>query len=148
MPGYYYSNYDRPSNEPVNTQSVARESAYGYFRNPEYGYYALSRYSCNIDSENNASNYSEIMTYYRNSTYDRNGTLSVDANADYYKPIKGIPLAHNMVPCPYYLPDDFVMLQFSTTPGATVFRPGDTVTVSPSEVYEVIIAGYLSLIHI
>ena len=82
------------------------------------------------------------MTYYRNSTYDQYNGNSVNPAADYYKPIKGIPVAHNMVPCPYYLPDDFVMLQFSTTPGATVFRPGDTVTVSASEIYEVVLAGY------
>jgi len=142
MPGYYGSSSDRPTEEPVNQYSRARESAYGYFRNVSYGYYQLSRYICNIDTENDENQNSEIMTYYRNSTYDRNGTYAVDANADYYKPIKGIPIAHNMVPCPYYLPDDFVMLQFSTTPGATVFRPGDTVTVGPSEVYEVILAGY------
>lgn len=142
MPGYWGGSSDRPSEEPVNQYASARESAYGYFRNTDYGYYALSRYKCNIDTENDENQNSEIMTYYRNSTYDRYGSYAVDANADYYKPIKGIPVAHNMVPCPYYLPDDFVMLQFSTTPGATVFRPGDTVTVSPSEVYEVILAGY------
>ena len=142
IPGYYGGATDRPTEEPVNVYSRARESSYGYLRDQDYGYYVLSRYACNIDSENQESNYSEIMTYYRNSTYDRNGSYAVDANADYYKPIKGIPVAHNIVPCPYYLPDDFVMLQFSTTPGATVFRPGDTVTVSPSEVYEVILAGY------
>jgi len=142
MPGYYNSSVDRPSGEPVNNETIARESSYGYFRGPWYSYYALSRYICNIDTDNDEQSQSHIMTYYRNSTYDRNGTYAVDANADYYKPIKGIPIAHNMVPCPYYLPDDFVMLQFSTTPGATVFRPGDTVTVSPSEVYEVILAGY------
>ena len=142
MPGYNYSNYDRSSAEPVTGNSIARESSYGYFRDPQYGYSTLSRYICNIDTDNSETSNGEIMTYYRNSTYDRNGTYVVDANADYYKPIKGIPIAHNMIPCPYYLPDDFVMLQFSTTPGATVFRPGDTVTVSPSEVYEVILAGY------
>jgi len=142
MPGYYGGSNDRPTEEPVNQYSRARESSYGFFRNTEYGYYQLSRYICNIDTENDEDTQNQIMTYYRNSTYDRDGSYAVDANADYYKPIKGIPIAHNMVPCPYYLPDDFVMLQFSTTPGATVFRPGDTVTVSPSEVYEVILAGY------
>ena len=43
-----------------------------------------------------------------------------------------------MIPCPYYLPDDFVILQVSTTPGLTDFRPGDTITVSGSEVYTVV----------
>jgi hypothetical protein len=141
-PGYSANNVARPSEEPVNSYSVARESSYGYRRDPDYGGSFESQYSCNIDTNNDESGDSQIMTYYRNSTYDQRLGYSVDAAADYYKPIKGLPLAHNVVPCPYYLPDDFVMLQFSTTPGATVFRPGDTVTVSPSEVYEVILAGY------
>jgi len=40
------------------------------------------------------------------------------------------------------MPDDFAMLQVSTTPGLTQFRPGDTITISQSEIYEVILAGY------
>jgi hypothetical protein len=47
-----------------------------------------------------------------------------------------------MVPCPYYLPDDFVMLQVSTTPGLTQFRTGDTVTVGGTETYEIIRGSY------
>jgi hypothetical protein len=45
-------------------------------------------------------------------------------------------------PCPYYLPDDFVAIPFVVSPGLTQFRPGDTITVSPSEVYEIITANY------
>lgn len=141
-PGYYYSSYARPGEEPVTNYSVARESMYGYMRDPNYSNNMISRYICNIDTDNSGNGNSELVTYYRNSTYDTYDGYSVSSNANYYKPIKGIPVAHNVIPCPYYLPDDFVMLQFSTTPGATVFRPGDTVTISPSEVYEVILAGY------
>ena len=141
-PGYYGGMDDRPTEEPVNQYSKAREASYGYTRDTSYGGSFMSRYICNIDTDNTETGNNEIMTYYRNSTYDQRSGYSVNSAADYYKPIKGIPISHNMVPCPYYLPDDFVMLQFSTTPGATVFRPGDTVTVSPSEVYEVILAGY------
>ena len=32
------------------------------------------------------------------------------------------------------------MIQASVSPGATTFNPGDTVTVSGSEIYEIIIA--------
>jgi hypothetical protein len=140
-PGYYYSSYARPGNEPVGNYSIARESSYGFFRDPDYSGSAKTSYACNIDTENN-ENTNQTMTYYRNSTYDQYDGKSIDANADYYKPIKGLPVSHNTIPCPYYLPDDFVMLQFSTNPGATVFRPGDTVTVSASEIYEVMLAGY------
>jgi hypothetical protein len=141
-PGYYGGSSDRPSEEPANLYSRSREASYGYMRDSNYGTNFLSRYKCNIDTDNEETTSNEIMTYYRNSTYDQYDGSSVNPAADYYKPIKGIPVAHNMVPCPYYLPDDFVMLQFSTTPGATVFRPGDTVTVSASEIYEVVLAGY------
>lgn len=141
IPGYYGSNTDMSGAEPVSLQSKARESSYGFARDPNsYGF--VTKYACNIKTDNQESTDNQVMTYYRNSTYDRNGDFSVSTNADYYKPIKGIPIAHNIAPCPYYLPDDFVMLQFSTTPGQTTFRPGDTVTISPSEIYEVILAGY------
>ena len=61
---------------------------------------------------------------------------------DYYRPIKGIPLLNVLAPCPYYLPDDFVMIPVGTAPGLTEFRTGDTVTISGSEKYEVIVAQY------
>ena len=48
----------------------------------------------------------------------------------------------NMMPCPYYLPDDFTLIQFAVTPGATTFRTGDTITVSAGEVYEIIQVNY------
>lgn len=56
--------------------------------------------------------------------------------------MKGIPLSRKMMPTPYTLPDDFVLLQVSTSPGLTNFRPGDTITISASEVYEVIRSAY------
>ena len=55
-----------------------------------------------------------------------------------------IPISNKMIPCPYYIPDDFVLLQVATTPGLTEFRPGDTVTISGSEIYEIIQASYQS----
>ena len=84
------------------------------------------------------------MTYYRNSTYDQYSGNAVSASANYYKPIKGIPVCNQVMPIPYFLPDDYVMLQVATTPGLVAFRTGDTVTVSGSEVYEIIMASYQS----
>ena len=47
-----------------------------------------------------------------------------------------------MAPCPYYLPDDFVMIDFQiNTPSANV-QQGDTITISGSEVYTIITASY------
>jgi hypothetical protein len=93
--------------------------------------------------------------YYRNSTYDKytytyNSAVQVTINGldsvgvSYYKPIKGLPISNQLVPCPYYMPDDFVMIQAEVTPGATQFLPGDTVTISGSEAYTVIVADNLT----
>ena len=80
----------------------------------------------------------DAVAYFRDATYDQYLGYSVSSQADYYRPMKGIPLSRKMMPAPYTLPDDFVLLQVSTSPGLTYFRPGDTITISASEVYEVI----------
>ena len=64
------------------------------------------------------------------------------AAANYYRPLKGLPIDVHLAPCPYYLPDDFVMIPFDISPGMASVRPGDTVTISGSEVYEVVRASY------
>jgi hypothetical protein len=141
MPGYIsgYSSYRGTSNEPVNSYSQARNAYYGYLRGDgSYNHYVYDDYYNNIKEGTN----NPTAIYYRNSTYDKYDNVSMDASADYYKPIKTIPISQRMIPCPYYLPDDFVLLQVATTPGLTEFRPGDTVTVSGSEIYEVIQASY------
>ena len=139
--------------ENPDIYSVAREANFGYLRNGPQNYYnavyPTTIYGCNIDTLNVGG----MLTYYRNSTYDKyisgdSGINYVDrlntisASANYYKPMKGLPICGTLMPCPYYLPDDYIMLQVATSPGLTQFRTGDTVTVSASEVYEVIVAGY------
>lgn len=135
--------------------TLAREANYGYLRNGSNQYnisFPYTTYECNIDTDNSFY-YNNIITYYRNSTYDKftsnfttenfsDRTRSVSASANYYKPMKGLPISTSLMPCPYYLPDDYVMLQVATSPGLTQFRPGDTVTVAAGEVYEIIVAGY------
>jgi len=145
IPGY--SSY--PFTEPADNQTLARAAEYGYLRDSNGSSVSVTTYSCNIDTNNVSS---DALTYYRNSTYDSEPVSdyicfadkerSVSSTANYYKPIKGLPIGNNLVPCPYYIPDDFVMLQVSTSPGLTEFRTGDTVTVSASEVYEIIRASY------
>jgi len=140
--------------ETPTLDTLSREAHYGYLRNSSGNgtSFPTTTYECNIDTENSLSN-NNLITYYRNSTYDgatsnnslenfADRTKSVSASANYYKPMKGLPICHSLMPCPYYLPDDYVMLQVATSPGLTQFRPGDTVTVSESEVYEIILAGY------
>ena len=56
---------------------------------------------------------------------------------------KGIPLSSQIVPCPFYLPDDFVLIEFDNpAPGANI-QQYDTITISEgSEVYSVIDGAY------
>ena len=137
--GYYSTSYS-PTEEPIDQYSLAREAFFGYMRNPGGGTEILSNYKCNIETEANSS--SDTYLYYRNSTYDQLNGNFVSSGANYYRPFKGIPINERMVPCPYYLPDDFVMLQVSTSPGLTEFRTGDTVTIGGNENYEIIMASY------
>ncbi len=138
---YYYGS----SKEPASSNTKSRAASYGYLRNgssntsnPEL----VTMFESNIDTTGTSD--SKVSTYYRNNTYDAYDGKSVSASANYYKPIKGIPISNRVLPVPYYLPDDFVMLQVATTPGLVAFRTGDTVTISGSEVYEIIIASYQS----
>ena len=141
-PVYGYSSSDRGTNEePVGAYSIAREAFYGYLRDPGTpNLYTRSEYVCNIETDDSST--SSMYLYYRNSVYDQYSGNSVASEADYYKPFKGLPINERMVPCPYYLPDDFVMLSVSTTPGLTQFRTGDTVTIGGTETYEIIRGSY------
>ena len=143
--------------EPADSNTKTRAASYGYMRDEspdsDQGSQTTS-FTCNIDTDNgNSQTSSSIKTYYRNSTYDSytytdstygTTTNAMSSSADYYKPIKGLPINTAILPIPYYLPDDFVMLQVATTPGLISFRTGDTVTISGSEIYEIIVASYES----
>ncbi len=148
----YYAGID----EPADSNTKTRAASYGYMRDGyaenDYGTQTTS-FTCNIDTDNGENQFGSVMkTYYRNSTYDSysytsssvNYTNEISPSADYYKPIKGLPITNACLPIPYYLPDDFVMLQVATTPGLVSFRTGDTVTISGSEIYEIIVASYES----
>ncbi len=77
--------------------------------------------------------------YYRNNSQDE---VKIESAADFNAVIKGIPLSAKMLPCPYYLPDDFVLIDFDyATPSANI-QQGDTITISGSEVYTVITGSY------
>lgn len=133
-----------------------RESLYGYdaIRDGTYTNYDkqklhIDTYGMNMDGYNENEGYygdsrQAISMYYRNNAYQKvvisSVTYQVDASMNFNKPMKGLPVSSKMMPCPYYFPDDFVMIQVAVTPGATVVSPGDTITVSGSEVYTVILA--------
>ncbi len=140
---YDGDNYDTSFSEPYSSQSVTRNFLYGYLKSAG-GYRNYVRcednYSSNIQVKRYAVDGSSSVTkmYNRNSTYEGPDMTSA---TDWYKPISGIPISKHLAPCPYYFPDDFVLIQIAQSPGGTVYRPGDTITVSGSEKYEVIKAA-------
>lgn len=102
-------------------------------------------------------NYGAYHPYYQGNLNDATATATGDKNewtggevamtssANFYKPLKGIPLSVNISPIPYYLPDDFVAIPFDITPGQANIRAGDIITISASEVYEVVQYSYTQL---
>ena len=88
-----------------------------------------------------------IRVYSRDSSADVNqnaagATKSVNPDADYNAVIKGIPLNAMMIPSPYYIPDDFVLIDFDYASPSTNIQQGDTITISADEVYTVITGCY------
>ncbi len=132
----YDANQTQPADEPGDAYCLTMDSSYGYIRNPDYSDARhQDRYAANICTSNTWDQ-RDIVQYYRNADFD-----NTNSSMDYYRPIKGIPLLNNFAPCPYYLPDDFVMIQIGSSPGLVTFKTGDTITVSGSEKYEIIVAG-------
>ena len=116
-----------------------RDSLYGYMRSGNNGGYngCIEKYGTPLLTEYRNS-HEHMRIYYMNDTYDANDT-------NYYKPIKGIPIASNFIPCPYYLPDDFVLIYFGVGPSTTEFRYGDTITIGTSpndEQYKIVVPAY------
>ena len=101
-------------------------------------YYKSNSYPDYIDRRN--------TTFYLrdNSTVrgSANNGGSVGANANFNAVIKGLPINGLLVPTPYYIPDEFVMIDFDYAAPATNIQQGDTITISPSEIYKVITGSY------
>ena len=147
------------------TGDVYSSQYYQNRRVAEYGYYPTDSnnrglsYKDSVYKAVSADEYgdaSEIGIYYRNNSTASNlmnrgrggATINseladkVDDNANYGAVIKGIPLNTKLVPCPYYIPDDFALVQFDYASPDALIQMWDTVTVSGSEVYTVITASY------
>ena len=161
--------HERKDSETNVDERIMREALFGYFRSPSssdsYGF-SQTFWSSNMWSNNTLHGANAGITpYFRHHEYDdvvHSNTENLDygiysgnqndyqaqknksmpAAANYYRPLKGLPIDINLAPCPYYLPDDFVMIPFDISPGMASIRPGDTVTISGSEVYEVVRASY------
>jgi hypothetical protein len=86
-------------------------------------------------------------TYYRDNTSIKstggwNNQNSVSSNANFNAVIKGLALNGNLIPVPYYIPDDFVLIDFDYASPSANIQQGDTITISGSEVYTVITGSY------
>ena len=94
---------------------------------------AMHVYHRSTNSSMNRKNYSSGSS----------GTTGQDTvGVDYNPVIKGIPVNAKMVPCPYYIPDDFVLIDFFYSSSNEFIDQGDTITISGSEIYTVIVASY------
>ena len=122
-----------------------RAGEYGYlntdFENSaDYNNTATSTYHPNSYKMGNKVSSHDSRIYYRG-LEDRDPT-SMTADIDFNAVIKGIPINTNLIPFPFYIPDDFVLIQFDhAAPNANI-QQGDTVTISGSEIYEVIVGAY------
>jgi hypothetical protein len=92
-------------------------------------------YEANIYVRNNATTSNRGSGGYNLQEY-------LSSSTNFNAVIKGIPINTQLIPCPYYIPDDFVLIDFDYgTPSANI-QQGDTVTISGSEVYTVITGSY------
>ena len=86
-----------------------------------------------------------ITSYYRNNTQgsssqgsSSSSALTLPDAANFNAVIKGIPLLARVMPTPYYLPDDFVFISFDIPLTSQLIDSGDTITISPTEIYTII----------
>ena len=106
-------------------------------------------------TENHTSNYHDTAYYVRTENtsgggygYNTNrnrtqlGVSSLNSAVYYNAVIKGVPLNAKLAPAPYYIPDDFVIINFEFHTTDTNFQQGDTITVDGTEVYTIITASY------
>lgn len=151
--GVYGGVYDAfGSNNNPKTIHSRRGAESGFWRNPQYrpwAFYYSSVYPNKTDqrwddtpdidtvSSTLVSNNAGQRIYYRSDVFDGT-TPDLNFNAV----IKGLPISATYVPCPYYLPDDIVLIDFYYPQSSAFIAQWDTVTISPTEVYTVIDASY------
>ena len=131
-----------------------RSAEFGYMSLDDDGY--CSKYKTQYFESNSypqQQNYATTSIYYRNRvdaplrSSDQRSYTSTDqqlmpSSTDFNAVIKGIPIQAKWLPMPYFIPDDFVFIDFNYgTPSANI-QQGDTVTVSGSEIYTVITGSY------
>jgi hypothetical protein len=135
----------------ANDVTTKRCAEYGFTQGSGNGTigYKATVYSPNSVPRINGDTYTRTGLYVRNnattSHRGRGGDNSItgmSTTSNFNAVIKGIPINAQFVPIPYYMPDDFVLIDFDyALPSANILQ-GDTITISPSEVYTVITGSY------
>jgi hypothetical protein len=132
-----------------NGSNLSKRCAeFGYIQNRNSNY--VTAYKDTIYRPNSypsAGNNTHMGIYLRNSTSDRAGggenyTEILPSASNFNAVIKGIPINAMLAPCPYYIPDDFVLIDFDYATPSSNIQQGDTITISGSEVYTVITGSY------
>ena len=132
------------------------EAGYMSWNSGENGTMPYSSYmSTSYKSTNCQATYSgnyHAGIYVRNNTQDdpyvnrSDGGWNLSDNlpdsTNYNAVVKGIPLQAAFIPTPYYMPDDFVLIDFHHNAPSANIQQYDTVTISGSEVYTVIQGSY------
>mgnify|MGYP004149734393 FL=1 len=123
-----------------------RAAEYGYLNSDfnnytDFNYYADTLYKPNSYKTGTSLATDQSRVYYRG-LEDRNTNNGITSDLDFNAVIKGIPINSKLIPFPFYMPDDFVLIQFDYAGPSANIQQGDTVTVSASEVYEVIVGSY------
>jgi hypothetical protein len=95
-----------------------------------------------LTSSNYATIYSRTGGFKDTGVLDSNSYGNRYSITTYSSVIKGIPINGNLIPCPYYMPDDFVVIDFKLTTSGQDIKQGDTITISGNEVYTVITGSY------
>lgn len=142
------------SEDPDNSGGQAKRSA-------EFGYSSYRGYTTTeqnyIDYTIESATYehdlatTSAVIYYRSNdnplrysggSNDITGKDRVSPEANFNAAIKGLPMNGNLIPVPYYIPDDFALINFYYNAANANIQQGDTITISPSEVYKVICGSY------
>ena len=134
---------------PYGTQVTKRMAEFGYNNLDINGNYANNYVDYRVYSNSypQSNDDRSPRTYYRDNTPSKsaggwNNQNYVSSNANFNAVIKGLALNGNLIPVPYYIPDDFVLIDFDYASPSANIQQGDTVTISGSEVYTVITGSY------
>jgi hypothetical protein len=157
-----FGSYDHgASNQPymdftcnlVPSISGKRAALRGYCSESYGGETIYDRYKPTIISHDAHSSTTDVRMYFRPESGllrfdevmkdgDSNVYDEIDPSVSANNIIKNLPLNSRMMPCPYYLPDDFGIIQFEYNQIYANIQRGDRVTISGSEVWEVIDGSY------